>query len=215
MSASPRWTRRPEGSNWGDFGPDDQLGRLNLLTPAKVRQGLAEVREGRAFCLSLPLDLPGGTALNPRRSPPILRPTLRDGAPNFNCTLTGPDSDKTDVFNDDLVVLHLQYSTQWDALAHVGSLFDADGDGVAERVYYNGFRAGHEVVGPSSPADAGHAGPIGPRSTSGAGALGIETMAAHPLQGRGVMLDLRAHFGDERRLVGYDDVPRILDAASR
>ena len=34
-----RWKHRPEGSNWGDFGPDDQLGRLNLLTPEKVRAG--------------------------------------------------------------------------------------------------------------------------------------------------------------------------------
>ena len=28
-----RWRRRPDGSNWGDFGDDDQRGRLNLLTP--------------------------------------------------------------------------------------------------------------------------------------------------------------------------------------
>lgn len=32
-----RWRRRPEGSTWGDYGPDDELGRLNLLTPEKVR----------------------------------------------------------------------------------------------------------------------------------------------------------------------------------
>ncbi len=25
-----RWKRRPGGSNWGDFGDHDQLGRLNL-----------------------------------------------------------------------------------------------------------------------------------------------------------------------------------------
>jgi len=65
MNASPRWKQRPEGSTWGDFGPDDQLGRLNLLTPEKVKQGIAEVREGLSFCLSLPLDYPGGNALNP------------------------------------------------------------------------------------------------------------------------------------------------------
>lgn len=41
-----RWRRRPPGSNWGDFGVDDQCGRLNLLTAEKVRQGVAEVREG-------------------------------------------------------------------------------------------------------------------------------------------------------------------------
>ncbi|HEX9419045.1 MAG TPA: cyclase family protein, partial [Methylomirabilota bacterium] len=33
-----RWTRRPDGSTWGDFGPDDQIGRLNLITPEKVKQ---------------------------------------------------------------------------------------------------------------------------------------------------------------------------------
>ena len=47
MSGTARWSRRPEGSNWGEFGPDDECGRLNLLTPEKVLQGVAEVREGR------------------------------------------------------------------------------------------------------------------------------------------------------------------------
>ena len=78
---TPRWRRRPLGSNWGEFGPDDQRGRLNLITQEKVRQGLAEAKEGMTFCLSLPLDYPGGDKLNPRRHPPALRPTLRDGGP--------------------------------------------------------------------------------------------------------------------------------------
>ena len=72
-----RWQQRPPGSNWGDFGPDDQLGRLNLLTPEKVKQGIAEVRAGLTFCLSLPLDLPGGNKLNPRRYPPQLVDYMR------------------------------------------------------------------------------------------------------------------------------------------
>src|SRR5262245_44693693 len=59
MSTS-RWKRRPHGSTWGDFGPDDQFGRMNLVTAEKVKQGIAEVREGLSFCLSLPLDYPGG-----------------------------------------------------------------------------------------------------------------------------------------------------------
>ena len=58
MSGSKRWVNRPEGSTWGDFGPDDQRGRINLLTPAKLKQGIAEVKEFQPFCLSLPLDLP-------------------------------------------------------------------------------------------------------------------------------------------------------------
>src|SRR6202035_5995551 len=108
------------------------------------------------------------------RYPPRLRPTLRDGRPNFNCTLEGTGS--TDVFNDDLAILHLQYSTQWDSLAHVGGLFDADGDGRAERVYYNGFRAGAEIVGPEDAGDACAAGALCAKSTSSAHALGIERM---------------------------------------
>jgi hypothetical protein len=88
-SATPRWKHRPPGSNWGDFGPDDQNGRLNLITPEKVRQGVAEVKQGLTFCLSLPLDLPGGNVLNPRRHPPVLRPTLRNGKPNLNYRLVG------------------------------------------------------------------------------------------------------------------------------
>ena len=39
MSTETRWKQRPPGSNWGDFGADDQCGRINLLTPAKVREG--------------------------------------------------------------------------------------------------------------------------------------------------------------------------------
>ena len=207
-----RWRHRPAGSNWGDFGPDDQLGRLNLITPQKVREGLAEATDGTTFCLSLPLDYPGGNVLNPRRYPPVLRPTLRDGRPNFNCTLSGADANRTDVINDDLALLHLQYSTQWDSLAHVGALFDADGDGVAEKVYYNGYRAGTDVVGPAEASGAGATGAIGAESTSGAHALGIERMAAHGVQGRAVMIDLHAHFGRERKVVGFDELTAIMAA---
>jgi len=67
-----RWQRRPPGSTWGDWGDDDELGRINLLTPEKVLQGVAEVRAGVTFCLSLPLDLPGGTLLNQRRHPCVV-----------------------------------------------------------------------------------------------------------------------------------------------
>ncbi|HQT61703.1 MULTISPECIES: cyclase family protein [unclassified Acidiphilium] len=209
--ANPRWRHRPEGSNWGDFGPDDQNGRLNLITPENVRQGLAEAREGLVFCLSLPLDYPGGNLLNERRHPPVLRPTLRGDRPNFNCTLTGPERARTDVFNDDLAIIHLQYSTQWDALSHVGGLFDVDGDGILEKVFYNGFRAGEHIVGPEDGKDAGIRTAMRRYSTSNAGALGIERMASRGVQGRGVMIDLRAHYGDARTLVGYDELMRVIE----
>jgi hypothetical protein len=35
---------------------------------------MAEVKQGLSFNLSFPLDFPGGSVLNPRRSPPVLRP---------------------------------------------------------------------------------------------------------------------------------------------
>ena len=97
MDINPRWTRRPEGSTWGDWGPDDQLGRLNLLTPQKVLQGIAEVKTGRNFCLSLPLDYPGGAVLNPRRHPPELMPTQREGRANMAVPLRCYDPTALDV----------------------------------------------------------------------------------------------------------------------
>jgi kynurenine formamidase len=208
MSATkPRWTRRPEGSTWGDFGADDQLGRLNLLTAAKVRQGAAEIKEGRAFGLSLPLDFPGEAKLHPRRHPPQLHPTELQGEPFMNKALSALDARNTDVVCDDRVVLYLQYSTQWDSFAHVGSWFDADGDGELEKVYYNGYRAHEHVFGPGDAGLLAHQG-----SSSHASALGIDHFAALPIQGRGVLVDLHAHLGNQRVLVDYDCLTNILRA---
>jgi kynurenine formamidase len=214
MSEARRWQRRPENSTWGDYGPDDQLGRLNELTPEKVRQGIAEVREGRTFCLSLPLDYPGGNVLNPRRHPPLIRPTLRGDKPNWLFRVEQETPGMTDVMNDDVAILHLQYSTQWDSFAHAGALFDADGDGTPEPVFYNGFRGDTDMAGPGDARQAG-ALPgtlVEARSTSRAGALGVENMAVKCLQGRAVMIDLYAHYGRTRHAVGYDDLMRIMAA---
>ena len=44
-------------------------------------------------------------------------------------------------------------------------------------------------------------------------ALGSDTIAAHGVQGRGVLVNLYRHFGDSPRLeVGYDVLMRVLDA---
>ena len=203
-----RWKNKPQGSNWGEFGDDDQLGRLNLITPEVLRKGLAEAREGRAFCLSLPLDYPGGNVLSAARKPPVLRPTIRRGKPYFAYRMEEEDPRMTDVVNDDLAILHLQYSTHWDALGHVGSLFDADGDGEREIVFYNGYRADRDFFGPTDVADAGA---HGEKSTFAAKVLGAERMAELPIQGRGVMVDLAYHYGRERVLVGYDELMRVME----
>jgi kynurenine formamidase len=41
-----------ELSNWGRWGRDDQLGALNLITPAKRRQAVALVKEGMSVSLA-------------------------------------------------------------------------------------------------------------------------------------------------------------------
>jgi len=202
-----RWKQRPPGSNWGEFGPDDQRGRMNWVTREKVLQGIAEVKEGLTFCLSLPLDYPGGAVLNARRHPPRLAATIREGRQFFCRPLAEYNENMTDVISDDQVLMALQYSTQWDSFAHIGSRFDADGDGKPELVFYNGFRAGEDVV------------PAPDRKTEGwdryegtaAKALGIENLAEHGCQGRGVLIDLHHHFGRKRHAVGYDELMRVLE----
>lgn len=209
-----RWKNRPEGSNWGDFGPDDQLGRVNLIAREQVLKGAAEVREGRSFCLSLPLNLPGGNQLNPRRNPPRLQPTWRGDKPMLNFPMERIDPSSIDVVSDDQVLITLQYSTQWDSLAHVGARFDADGDGKEEIVYYNGFRADVDVKGPVQYGSDGgdhECGCDGPH-LSYAHSLGIENMAVHGMQGRGVLVDLARRFGDERKLIGYEELREVMHA---
>jgi kynurenine formamidase len=204
-----RWKRRPTGSNWGDFGPDDQLGRINLLTPERRKLAASEVREGLAFCLSLPLDQPSERVMAPYRHALILRPGLAGGAPNFNWLWSQAEPGSTDVVNDDVVVMYLQGSTQWDSLCHVGSLFDADDDGEPELVYYNGFRAGEHISASGDPADAGMWS-ASTSSTTRVDALGIGGMALAGVQGRGVLVDLAAHAGAAR--VGYAGLMSALAA---
>ena len=185
---------------------------MNYVTREKVLQGIAEVKEGITFSLSLPLDYPGGSALNPRRSGPRLAATIRDGKSagkqNFCFPLAQDDPGLTDVVSDDRVLLTLQYSTQWDSFAHIGSRFDADGDGEREIVFYNGFRAGEDVV-PAASTES-------PESWARyegteARALGIQNLAEHGVQGRGVLIDLHHHFGRRHHAAGYDDLMRVMD----
>jgi len=183
---------------------------MNTVTPEKVLQGIAEVKEGRSFCLSLPLDYPGGQVLNPRRAPPRLAATQRDGKQFFCRPLYEYNENMTDVICDDQVLMSLQYSTQWDSFAHVGSRFDADGDGKPELVFYNGFRGGEDIV----PAAEKKAEGWERFEGSEARALGIQLLAEHGAQGRGVLIDLHHHFKRERKAVGFDDLMKVLKADS-
>ncbi|HTD32420.1 MAG TPA: cyclase family protein, partial [Candidatus Elarobacter sp.] len=175
-------TRRPGGSNWGDYGAEDRIGRLNELTDARVVRAAAEIRTGRRFCLSLPLDYPGGNVVFPYRHPPQRAPVERGGVQTVDLPLSRAREGATGVVNDDVVTLWTQYSTQWDAFGHIGSHFDADGDGEDEVVYYNGHYPGPDVDG----------------------------MATIGLQARGVMVDLHRVYGDEKVAVDYAMLAEIM-----
>lgn len=208
-----RWQQRPEGSNWGDFGEDDELGRVNLITPEKVLEGIREVETGETFSLSLPLDLPGGNGMNQRRYPPVIRPTedLKGNQDVFYNVVARDNLHYsfTDVWSDEVVTLWSQYSTQWDAFVHQGALFDADGDGVDEPVYYNGFRPGVDVIGPQEDAKGDGTGSIAFSKH-----LGLEHLAVHGVQGRAVLIDIAHHLGhsEEYVAVGMKQLREIMAA---
>lgn len=61
-----RWTKRPEGSNWGEFGEDDQLGSLNYIDSGAVLRAVKEVKEGRWFSSACRWIIPAAARL--RRS---------------------------------------------------------------------------------------------------------------------------------------------------
>ena len=194
-----RWTHRPDGSNWGEFGDDDQLGSLNYITPAEVRAAVAEVREGLSLCLSLPLDYPGGRALAPHRYPPVLHLTERNGQPYFNLSFRQHIAPNFgDVGCDDAVTMCTQYSTQWDSFAHIGHEFDADGDGTAERCFYNGYIAGRDVKPPAE------------RTGGMSMKLGIDAFAVKAIQGRGVLIDLAHHLGRDKSTIGFREIEEVI-----
>jgi kynurenine formamidase len=193
-----RWKNRPTPSTWGDFGRDDQHGRMNLITPERRLRAMQEVREGRSFCLSLPLDLPGGKVLHPTRVAPVFQPIQRSGFLHFHLRLECTDPRLTDVSSDEGMLMYNQFSTHWDGFAHKGSMFDANGDGTPEPVFYNGFDTVDPVSGQGSQGSLG--------STN----LSIAEMAETCVQGRGVLIDLHRHVGNERVEVGYDMLSKIM-----
>lgn len=114
-------------NNWGRWGPDDEIGTLNLITDEVVLGAVRSVRTGRRFPLAIPLSKDGPQAgLVPGRDNPTHEVF------SVNHPLTGDAA--AFATSDDRIELALQAGTHWDGLAHVSW------DG---RVY-NGF--GAEVV---------------------------------------------------------------------
>jgi kynurenine formamidase len=102
-------------SNWGRWGPDDQRGTLNLVTPEAVLRGVAAVRSGRVFSLAIPFDR-DGPQWDRQNMPERVNPELRTYA--VNVSFTGDPADFTT--SDDAFRMGSQAATHWDALGHVG-----------------------------------------------------------------------------------------------
>lgn len=98
---------------WGRWGPEDQIGAANLITPDTVKAALALPTRGAVFHLSLPLDRTGPmTGAAGRDNPQHLM--LRHGG-DIALKPGPPGVDYT----DDALFTPLQASTQWDSLSHV------------------------------------------------------------------------------------------------
>jgi hypothetical protein len=61
---------RDAPTNWGRWGPQDEVGALNYLTQDEVRAGLAMIRHGRSFTLGSPVASEAGDPVFPGRWPP-------------------------------------------------------------------------------------------------------------------------------------------------
>jgi kynurenine formamidase len=104
-------------NNWGRWGPDDQRGTLNFVTPDVVRRASALVQEGKTLSLAIPLSAEGPQLgfVRGRTNPEHRMIAVHE--------LLGPPGSETPVdgvrFNDDAVSMGLQAATHWDGLAHV------------------------------------------------------------------------------------------------
>ena len=170
-------------SSWGRWGDDDVLGTLNLLTPATRVEAAGLVRRGESFDLTQHFNTDGPQKGWLRRVNPVhtMLGTGLDaerGIPAFPHGIGGAD---------DMIVMPLQASTQWDGLGHI---FD---HGLA----YNGRRAGDIVT------------------SEGDSTTGIETTAGR-FVGRGVLLDVARHLEPAAAELpdGFAITPAHLDATA-
>jgi kynurenine formamidase len=113
--------------NWGRWGPDDELGTANLITPEAVMRGARAIRRGRVVSLGASFDSAG----------PAIPSVVGRFNPQHYMTATPLDGEEQAVkrgvvrYLDDHVVMPLQCGTQWDGLSHV----------YYDDLMYNGFDA--------------------------------------------------------------------------
>jgi len=104
-------------TNWGKWGPDDEVGSLNYLTPAEALRGAAAIRSGESFTLQVPIGKPGfEDPVWPGRTSAVRTPVADEG---FFERGEVPEPSDLHHWADDKIEMFLQGSTQYDALGHL------------------------------------------------------------------------------------------------
>ena len=103
-------------SNWGRWGPDDEIGALNYLGAAEIGAGIAAVRQHHSFTLGVPIASPRGDAVFPGRWP-ARHYVVADKA-GFDNGRWSPLGGGLE-FADDYVSGFAQAGTHCDALGHM------------------------------------------------------------------------------------------------
>jgi kynurenine formamidase len=172
-------------SNWERWGPGDQCGTANHITPQMVRDAAALVRTGQVIGLALQFDQNGPqTGANGRFN--CLRYSVATGTDHTagRQMWAGGPLPRQMGYADDTVVLHLQSATHWDSLCHIfhkGRMF-------------NGY-----------PADV--------FTANGAARNGSEALTSK-LVGRGVLLDIPRAKGVDWLEDGYAITADDLEEAA-
>jgi kynurenine formamidase len=106
-----------EVRNWGRWGPDDEIGTLNHITPAAIARASRLVTAGKVFALGIPLGRHGPQSGTRQRFNPI-HAMFRDGGDQPK-TPAEVEAMQGYGGSDDWIVMPLQCATQWDSLAHI------------------------------------------------------------------------------------------------
>jgi kynurenine formamidase len=148
--------------NWGKWGAADEVGGLNYLTRDEVLRGISSVKQGKTFTLQVQMANPNGDPVHPTRTPAQRYNVMDRG--HFQCG-KGPHYPGGLEFTDDVKIMFLQGSSQYDALGHVWY-----GDQI-----YNGFDATTTIGGMSKAS--------------------VLPLAERGIVGRGILLDVASHRG--------------------
>ncbi|KAJ7802267.1 hypothetical protein B0H14DRAFT_3781133 [Mycena olivaceomarginata] len=130
----------PTKAAWGVWGATDELGSLNHIRNATILAAKSEIQLGQTFNLNLELSMP---------DPPLSQPFAG--------------------YQDDVITLNTQISTQFDGLRHFPYSTNSS---QATYQFYNDLITFDDIMAPG-----------------GSSTLGIQNTAEKGIAGRGILLD--------------------------